>query len=439
MTVHEADDDVIDLTAATRRLERDALGPRAIPAGARYGIHTLRAVEALGISRHRLGDQPDLVKALGEVKQAAARANGDAGALSAGPSRAIDRAAARLAANEPELNDDLIADLLSGGGSIAVHMNVNEVLANVANESLGRPLGAYDPITPKAHVGASQSTADVCHTASRLAILAGLERLDAILEQTIHSLADVVRRMDGTDTLARTCLQDAMVAPAGLIFDGTLAALTRRRASLARAAEPLSGVVLGGTVIGTGAGAPVLYRERVVPHLCEVTGRNLFLHPHRASALQHSDDLVAVAAELAGIAHVATKLAQDIRLLSSGPEGGFAEVIVPHVLEGSSFFGDKRNPVIAETMMVGAMQVIGHEAAVRAASSRAELHLQVFDNVAVVNVLDATAILATSLERFDQACLRGVTVDHQRAAHLAATVTPPADATRASTAPADPS
>jgi len=416
--------EVIDLTVTGRRLERDALGPRAIPADARYGIHTLRAVEAMSISRHRLGEYADLAKALGAVKQAAARANADAGALAAPTARAIDRAAGLLTSNDPTVEPDLIADLLGGGGSIAVHMNVNEVIANLANESLGRPIGAYDPVAPKTHVSASQSTADVCHTASRLAIAAGLERLDEVLSHLIETIAGLVRSMDGVDTMARTCLQDAMTAPAGLLFDGAAAAITRRRAALQRAAEPLGGITLGGTVIGTGAGAPALYRERVVPHLCEVTGRNLFLHPHRASALQHSDDLVAVAAELAGVAQVIAKLAADVRLLASGPRGGFGEVALPHVLEGSSFFGDKRNPVIAETMITAALQVVGHEAATRAAASRAELHLQVFDNVAVVNVLDAIALLANAVDRFDHACLRDLRLDEARNAELAAHVDP---------------
>jgi aspartate ammonia-lyase len=422
--IADDNDEIIDLTAASRRLERDALGPRAIPAGARYGIHTLRAVEALSVSTHRLADHPDLVRALGAVKQAAARANGDAGALASTPARAIDRAAAMLTTIDPLVVPDLIADLLGGGGSIAVHMNVNEIIANLANESLGQPIGAYDPVSPKTHVSASQSTADVCHTASRLAIHAGLQRLDAALDHLIETLARLVRRVEGTTTLARTCLQDAMVAPAGLVFDGTAAALSRRRAALQRAADALDGVTLGGTVIGTGAGAPALYRERVVPHLCEVTGRSLFLHPHRASALQHSDDLVAIAAELAGVALITTKLAADVRLLASGPHGGFGEVVVPHVMEGSSFFGDKRNPVIAETVIAAGMQVIGHEAAVRAAASRAELHLQVFDNVAVVNVLDGVALLTTAIDRFDRACLSDLQLDELRNAELAAFVTP---------------
>ena len=411
----------IDLTGGPgTRLERDALGPRALPIEARYGIHTLRAVEALGVSRHRLGEYPDLIAALGATKQAAARANADAGALNAATATMIDVAAARLTAVDPALLPDLITDLLGGGGSIGVHMNVNEVIANVANLAQGRPFGAYDPVAPKTHVSASQSTADVCHTASRLAILTAAGRLDAVLGGLISTIGRTSRQLTGVTTLGRTCLQDALAVPANLLFEGAAAALTRRRIGLASVIEPLAGVTLGGTVVGTGAGAPERYRERVVPHLCAVTGRNLFLHPHRGSALQHSDDLVAVAGALVGIASVAAKLAQDLRLLGSGPNGGFGEVLVPHVMEGSSFFGDKRNPVVAETVLAVAAQVHGHDAAVRAAAMRAELHLQVFDHVAVVNVLDATQLLEGALERFDRLCLRTLLVDADRAEALAA-------------------
>ncbi len=412
---------VIDLTTgAGTRLERDALGPRAIPAEALYGIHTLRAVEVLGISGLRLGSEPGLVSMLGAVKQAAARANADAGALTAASARAIDRAAGRLRAGDVELLDACIADLLSGGGSIAVHMNINEIVANVANLDVGQPLGGYDPVSPKQHVGASQSTADVCHTAGRLAVLVQLDLLDAAIAGVLDSLQATVAAMQGVDTLARTCWQDAMAAPAGLLFEGTSHALGRRRIALTSAAEPLAGVTLGGTVIGTGAGAPARYRERVVPHLCEVTGRGLFLHPHRASALQHSDDLVAVAAAVTAVSQVVAKLAQDIRLLSSGPRGGLGELVVPHVVEGSSFFGDKANPVVPETVISAHLQILGHDATVRAAAGAAEANLQVFDQLTVVHVLQASRLLTHALDAFDQSCLQDLRLDEARCRELAA-------------------
>jgi aspartate ammonia-lyase len=411
---------VIDLTGddPPMRLERDALGPLAIPAGASYGIHTARAVSALAISTTRLSDYPDLVSALGAVKQAAARANLDAGVLTSPMGKAVDQAAARLTNDAPEIRSSLVADPLAGGGSIGVHMNANEVIANFANLALGHPFGAYDPVHPKRHVAASQSTADVCHTASRLAVVAGIELLERVVADLVETLRERAHAFSGSTTLARTCLQDAMPAPADLLFAGAASALTRRLDALAHTASPLAGVVLGGTVIGTGDNAPERYRERVVPHLCEITGRNLFLHPDRPSALQHSDDLVAVSAEISALATVTTKLARDLRLLTSGPNGGFGEVVLPHVIEGSSFFGDKRNPAVAESMISAGIQITGHDASVRAAAAHAELHLNVFDHVAVVNTLDALSLLTEATERFNHGCVMGIELDQARLAEL---------------------
>jgi len=178
-------------------------------------------------------------------------------------------------------------------------------------------------------------------------------------------------------------------------------------------------VVLGGTVIGDGQGAPPAYRERVVPALAAVVGRPLRAHPHAADALQSGDDLAAVAAELGLLARTLLKVAQDLRLLVSGPRGGMGELRLPHVQAGSSFFAGKSNPVVPESVMQCAFQVLGCERAVQEAHARAELHLQVFDAVALVNVLDALDMLAAVLERFDARCLRGIEMNEERCRALA--------------------
>ncbi len=187
--------------------------------------------------------------------------------------------------------DHLVVDLLGGGGSIGINMNVNEVLANLASEALGGGRGSYDPVHPLRHVNASQSTADVCHTAARLAVTAAapaaLDALDACAA-SLTARADAVARVP---TLARTCLQDAMPTTADVLLRGHAAALARRAADLRAAVVPLDAVVLGGTVIGDGRGAPPAYRERVVPALAAVVGRSLRPHPHPADALQNGDDL----------------------------------------------------------------------------------------------------------------------------------------------------
>lgn len=400
------------------RIERDALGEVEIPDHALWGIQTARAVENLSFSGRRLGACRPYVRALGLVKRACARANADAGVLPGDLARAIDAGCAALASGE--LGDHLIADLLGGGGSIGVHVNVCEVIANVANESLGRRRGEYDPVDPKRHVGASQSTADVCHTALRLAILEEGGGLVAALSTLAASLEAKVAELGHVPTLARTCLQDALPTTQALLFVGHAALVRRRLTELARSVDALRAVALGGTVIGTGEGAPQRYRERVVSFLAALASTPLRSHPSPADALQNGDDVAAVSAHLALLAHGLLKIASDLRLLASGPRGGLGELTLPHVQEGSSFFADKSNPVVAETLMQCAFQVLGCDRAVQAAAERAELHLHVFDGLAAVNVLDAVGLLARAVALFDERCVRGLRANEARCHELAA-------------------
>jgi aspartate ammonia-lyase len=399
------------------RVERDALGTLAIPADALYGIQTARACTNLSFSAHRLGACPPCVRAFGAVKRAVTRANGAADVIDARVAAAIEAATAPLLAGE--LLEHFPADLLGGGGAIGVHMNVNEVIANVANEQLGARRGDYAPVHPLRHVSASQSTADVCHTALRLAILWQWPALERGLQSTADTLQEKAVAFAAVPTLARTCLQDALPTSAGLLFQGHRALVRRRTDELARAVDTLHAVPLGGTVIGTGEGAPPRYRERVIPLLNEVTGMSFVPRAELPDALQNGDDLRAVSAQLAMLAEALIKIAQDLRLLGSGPHGGFGEIILPYVQQGSSFFSDKRNPVVPETVLNCAFQVLGCERAVQAALQQAELQLNVFDTFVAVNVLDAIDMLTNAVDRFETHCLRGLEVDAARCRELA--------------------
>jgi len=398
------------------RTESDALGAVDLPADALYGIQTARALDNLAFSRHALRAYPAYVRALAAVKSAAARANRATGALAA------DVADAIIAACQDVMRgahaEHFPADLLGGGGSIAVNMNINEVLANLANERLGGVRGIYAPIRLR-DVNASQSTADVCHTAARLAVRDDAHRCLSALDAAATTLASRAGAGAAVPTLARTCLQDAMPTTVDVLLGGHASALTRRAAALRATLQTLDQIVLGATVIGTGEGASDRYRSHVVPSLAALVGRPLTQHPQPADALQHGDDLVAVSAALAQVAHALLKLAQDLRLLSSGPRGGFGELRLPHVQAGSSFFSGKSNPVVAESVIQCACQVFGADRAVQAAAERAELHLQVFDGVAAVNVLDALGMLSAATERLDRRCLRGLEINEARCRALA--------------------
>lgn len=388
------------------------------------GPHTRRAVEVMGISGRSLGSCPPLLHGFAVVKIAAARANGDTGALDPALAEALAEAARSIGRGEIKATA-FPADLLAGGGSIAVHMNVNEVLAALAGDALGRPTQGPDAVDPKAHAGASQSTADVSHTAARLAVLDRAAALLATSDRTIATLHDVADRFDSVTTLARTCLQDALAAPLSTIFRGAAEAIGRRSAAMVGALTPLHDVVIGTTVIGRGDHAGAAYRSAVVDHLAFETGRPLRAHPNPASALQHGDDLVAVSAAVTQLTYPLLKLAADLRLLGSGPAGGFGEIVMGSVLDGSSFFANKRNPVVAETMMQACLQVQGLDHTVHLAAGRAELYLQVFDGLVTVDLLDEIELLTQAIDRLDRFALHDLQADVERCAELAAVVTSP--------------
>ncbi len=401
------------------RVERDSIGTFRVLENASYGIGTARARLYLGFSNRILGVHIYYLRALVKVKKAAAHANRDAGVITPAVATAIEAACDDIL--QLKHSDDFPADVLGGGGGIAVNMNVNEVIANVANESLGGARGTYRPIDPKLHVNASQSTADVCHTAMRIAIIEEWDNLHRMLGDCIRAMRSKAGEFREVRTLARTCLQDASVTSLGELFGGYTAAIARRTGELDRAVSMLHKVNLGGTVIGDGSGAPPAYRRAVLGHLKRILKLKLTLRENLFDAAQNCDDLGAVAAQLGLLAEVLIKVANDLRLLSSGPEGGFGEISLPAVMEGSSFYPGKINPVIPETLMQCCFQVLGFERATRGALEHGELNLNVFEGSAASNLMFAMGMLTRSVESFTGSCLARITVNKARCRKLAST------------------
>ena len=400
------------------RIEKDLLGERAVPADALYGIHTVRAVENLGFSGHILGNYPDYIRALAMVKKAAARANRDARAIDARRQDAIERACDALIRGEHLAQFPV--DMLAGGGSIAVNMNVNEVIANLASEYLGGARGTYQPVHPKLHVNASQSTADLCHTAIRMTVLSRWSGLRRALSRCVAAFRAKAEELRPVMTISRTCLQDAGRVSLGELFGGHAEVIARRSGELARSMRALEQINLGGTAIGSGSGAPPIYRRVIVKRLNEIAGDKLALRSNLYDAAQNMDDLASVSAQLAMLAEVLIKIAQDLRILASGPEGGFGEIILPAVQEGSSIFPGKINPAIPETMLQCCFQVLGCERATRLALERGELNLNVFEGAAAANVFDAIAMMQRSMVLFVERCVSGIAANRKRCRELAA-------------------
>jgi aspartate ammonia-lyase len=408
---------VISHQVAAARVERDSLGELEVPARALYGIRTVRSLRNLSFSGRVLRAYPLYVRALAIVKKAAARANRDARVVDARIAGAIEAGCDSLIAGD--YLDQFPVDVLGGGGGIAVNMNINEVIANLANENLGGARGSYHPVDPKRHVNASQSTADVCQTAARLAIVEQWSDLHRVLSDCREVAESKAAQLRKIQTIARTCLQDASAVSLGEIFGGYAAAIARRVEELAQAVAKLRRINLGGTVVGDGSGAPAAYRRGVIGHLNRIAKQKSVPRENLFDAAQNLDDLAAVAAQLGLLAEFLIKVAQDLRLLSSGPKGGFGEITLPAVQEGSSFYPGKINPVLAETLLQCCFQVLGCERAARLALERGELHLNVFEGSAAINVMDAMAMLTRTIPTFAQACLAGIVANEARCRELA--------------------
>ena len=383
----------------------DSLGEIPVPAGARWGPHTERARANFAVGGVTLAELPALVSAFADVKAAAAQANVELGALPADIGGAIEAAAAEVARGEHAAEFPL--PVLQGGGGTSTNMNLNEVIAHRAGELLGGDVHPLD------HVNRSQSTNDVYPTALALATIDTGRRClvgIAALEAAVRA-AD--RRTGGLERLGRTCLQDAVPVPAGAGLRAAASGLARTSADLERALAGLAQVPLGATAVGTGIGAPAGFRAVAVRYLAErrpgveATG-DLF------DGLQHLDVYVAVASELGRVCLVASKLAGDLRLLSSGPHGGLGEAILPAVQAGSSIMPGKVNPVIPELVLQVGFEVEGARRVVDAAAGAGELELNVMEPAIAASLLPALEKVGRTAVLFAERCLNGLTWDEER-------------------------
>jgi aspartate ammonia-lyase len=363
-----------------------------------YG-QTARSVETHSFSGARLCDYPVLVESLLLVKRAAAMANGITG-------RITQELAERIVGQCDHLLDSdgarhFAVDVFQGGGGIAINTNFNEAIATLDD---GSPRFAMEP---REHVNASQSTADVVATAARITLVRLHVDWNQVLMDVESAFADLESRLQNTPSVARTCLQDAMPAPLGVLFSGYRSAISRRRMSLAGAVDRLRAVNLGGTVIGSGEGASAEYRRQVYLELNQWLPFTVYPRENLYDAAQNSDDLGHVAAEISLLADVLIKIGKDLRLLAAGPSG-FHEIRLPKVIESSSFFADKNNPTIVETLLNCCFLVVGKCRTIQAALEHGELHLNVFDPTAAVCIYEAMEMMTNALINFHRHCLLGI-------------------------------
>jgi len=388
------------------RWEKDALGSAKVRQTALYGVHTVRALTAYPLTTLRLQDLPELVHAYVVVKKACALTNMSYGLIDERTAHAIADAADEILCGK--WSDQFPTPVLQGGGGVSTNMNVNEVLANRAEELLGGTRGAYQLVHPNDHVNRSQSTNDTYPTAISLSSLHLLEQLTVSLQSVVTALKGKAAEYKGVNRLGRTCLRDAVPLSVEATHLSQAAAVSRAIARIEAVASGLLSVPLGATAVGTSVGAPQGFGEKAVQKLAEITGRPLRVSDNYFDALSNMDPMSDVAHAVSQAASVLGKIGADLRLLSSGPMGGFNEVTLPAISAGSSIMPGKTNPAIPELVMQVAMESLGMAHVVFAATRAGELELNVMEPV-VVNALHPAIIrLCETSNVFARSCLSGL-------------------------------
>ena len=399
------------------RTEKDSLGEHPVPLDAWYGIQTARAVENFPISDRR--PDRDFIIAHVRIKRAAAAVNESAGALEARLANAIIEASDTLIAGKHL--DEFVVDRFQAGAGTSHNMNTNEVIANLANVALGGKKGDYKPVHPNDHVNMGQSTNDTIPTAIRLAALAKLPRLLA----AVHGMADefetLARHETKTVKSGRTHLQDAVPTTIGREFAAYAWILRRGAHQLRGTISLLCEIGLGGSAVGTGLNTVPGYAAHVAEELARLTGEPIRSADDLAAQMQSMHDLQQLSAGIRTLALELTRIANDMRLLASGPRTGFGEIELPAVQPGSSIMPGKVNPVMFEMLNQVCYQVLGQDHAVALMTQAGQLELNVMMPALGSALFDAMDWLTHAVSAATEKGLRGLKVNHDRCRELAHT------------------
>ena len=392
------------------RTEKDSLGTKEIPANVYYGIQTLRAMENYPISGMR--GHPTLIRAIGMVKQAAAEANQELGLVDKKRANAIVQAAKDVQAGS--LNDSFMVDVFQAGAGVSFHMNSNEVIANRAAEILGGALGDYSVVHPNDHVNYGQSTNDVFPTSMRLATLLELEKLYPALNGLTKSLDQKAKEFHKILKSGRTHMQDAVPMRLGQEFAAYAGAIRRATEAIKQSSEYLRELGLGGSAVGTGINTHPDYRKKAIAHLAKISGQKVTPVDDMRYAMQSNLAMAGVSSALRNLSLEIIRISNDLRLISSGPNTGFAEVNLPGLQPGSSIMPGKINPVMPELAAMVAFQVVGNDVAVAMAVQAGQLELNVMMPTMSYSVLQSITILTNMLKQFTDKCIAGLTANKAR-------------------------
>ncbi|MFB7141201.1 aspartate ammonia-lyase [Gottfriedia sp. NPDC056225] len=394
----------------SKRIEKDFLGEKEIPADAYYGVQTLRAVENFPITGYKIHEE--LIKALAIVKKAAALANVETKRLYEGNGNAIAEAAQEII--DGKWHDQFIVDPIQGGAGTSMNMNANEVIANRALEILGKEKGDYFCISPNTHVNMSQSTNDAFPTAIHIATLNMLDKLLNTMKYMNDVFELKAKEFDHVIKMGRTHLQDAVPIRLGQEFEAYSRVLARDIKRIEQSRQHLYEVNMGATAVGTGLNADPRYIELVVKQLAEISGLSLVGAEHLVDATQNTDAYTEVSAALKVCMMNMSKIANDLRLMASGPRAGLGEISLPARQPGSSIMPGKVNPVMAEVINQVAFQVIGNDHTICLASEAGQLELNVMEPVLVFNLLQSINIMNNAFRAFTDNCLKGIEANEDR-------------------------
>ena len=391
------------------RIEKDFLGEKQVPDDAYYGVQTLRGKENFHITGMPMSREPYFVKAFGYVKKAAAMANRDLGVLDRTIADAIIRACDRVIAGD--MNDHFVTDFIQGGAGTSTNMNANEVIANLALESLGHKKGEYQYVNPNDHVNFGQSTNDVYPTAFHLGLILRLESYMEALRQLQAAFVAKAREFDRVLKMGRTHLQDAVPMSLGAEFQGWGTTIGEEVHHLAEVGRILHGINLGATAIGTTVTAAPGYPALATKHLADITGLKFTLAEDLIEATSDTGDYVLLSGVLKHTSVKLTKICNDLRMLASGPRCGFNEINLPQMQPGSSIMPGKVNPVIPEVVNQTSFLVIGLDLTVTLAASAGQLQLNVMEPVITFALFASIATMERAVTSLRVNCVEGITAN----------------------------
>lgn len=388
------------------RQEHDFIGIKTIPPDAYWGVHCARAVENFPITGHSVAHMPELIRAFAFVKKAAAQANLQFGAINLKQATAISQACDDLISGQ--LHEQFVVDVIQGGAGTSTNMNANEVIANRALEHLGLPKGTYDVIHPNDHVNASQSTNDAYPTAVKLATYAGIQKLLIALAELRSAFESKAGEFAHILKIGRTQLQDAVPMTLGQEFSAFAAMIADDEKRLRESAYLMTEVNMGGTAIGTGINAPVGYAGAVTKALADISGVPVVKAGDLIAATGDTGAFADISGILKRVAVKLSKISNDLRLLSSGPQAGVADIKLPARQAGSSIMPGKVNPVIPEVMNQVCFEVIGNDAAITMAVEAGQLQLNAFEPLMAWALHKSLSHLSSACKTLQVNCVEGI-------------------------------